>query len=348
MSYIKDLIYSVNKGHRNFGNLIAICQIAVKARKFMLIVSPSGCGKSMAMNYVCWNTPDSYQPTQISVASLGDKTEKMNSFRSVIGIDDIASIQTLHGRTATINTLSQLCYTHRVEPSMHGYGFAIEDFRGSALVGIQGIILRDMVLSPEWEASIKDKALRYYHLYRPLEPNLSLPDFKLKQGIDIDSVKFEPDIESEKWQKLTKLSYSQWSRARSIEHIRDMLKAIAALESRTDVREEDFDLLYRLLKPMAIENVVITKESLEGERILDSDLLNLLVEYYSYGGVYSLADIAQDFQVRIARAYRIMQHQNGNWQQSAKKPTRYRPSEKLKEVLKEYNLLVKVKGESKG
>lgn len=344
MAYINELVANVNKTHKNFGELVAICQIAVKARKFVLIVSPSGCGKSRVMDYICKSTIGSYQPTQISVASLGNKTDLLTDFRSVIGIDDISSIQTPYARTATINTLSQLCYMHRVEPSMHGFDFSIEGFRGSAIIGIQPIILRDLVIAPEWESSIKDKSLRYYHLFRPIEPNLGFPTFELKQGIDIDDVTIEIDVESKIWQDLLKLAYSQWSKARAIEHITDMLRAISALENRKKVADKDYELLYRLLKPMAIENVVISKESLEGEWILDSDLLALLTEYYSYNGVFSLADISQDFQIRLAMAYRIMQRQNGNWQQSMKKPTRYRPSEKLKEMLQKYNLNMGAKG----
>lgn len=339
MGYIDNLITGVNETHKNFGNLVAMCQIVVKAKKFMLVISPSGCGKSRAMEYIARNTANSYRPTSLSMASLANKTELLTSFRSVIVIDDISVIQTPYGRSATITTLSALCYSHRVEPSMAGYDFLIEDFYGSALVGIQPIMLRDLMLSPEWEGSIQDKALRYYHLQRPLFPKLDFPNAEIEQGIDIDKVEdFEPNIKYKSWQQLFELGLSQWSIARTKEHLIDMLKAVAALENRKNVIEDDYILLARLLQPMIIENVVISKEDLEGERYLDNNLLALLVEYYTYNGKIALIQIASDFKVSLSQAYRIMGNQNGSWQQISKSPTIYIPSKKLTMILKNLGL----------
>ena len=338
MPYLENLINDVNETHSNLGELVAMCQIITKAKKCMLIVSPSGCGKSTAMTYVGKNTFNSWMPSSISISSLGNKVEKMTSFRSVIVIDDIATIQTDYARMTTITTLSALCYSHRVEPSMVGFDFAIEDFYGSALIGMQPIILRDMALSPEWDATIRDKVLRYYHLYRPITPDMGLPIAQIEKGIDIERVVFKLNEDLPIWQELLKLGRSQWTIARTKEHLIDMIKAIASLEDRTEIIESDYNLLYRLLKPMAIENIVISKDSLEGERILDNNLLALLVEYYTYNGQFSLAHIAQDFNLRLAQSYRIMAGQNGNWQQISKSPTIYIPSKTLIELLKEFKL----------
>jgi len=342
MSYLEDLISEVETTHKGFGNLVAMCQITVKAHKFMLIVSPSGCGKSRAMEYIGKNTSNSYMPTSLSIASLANKVDKLNSFRSVIVIDDISTIQTPYARSATITTLSALCYSHRVEPSMVGFDFSIEDFYGSALVGIQPIILRDLMLAPEWDASIQDKALRYYHLQRPIEPCLELPKASIKYGIDFDTVKdFEPTIDNIYWKNLVALGDSQWSRARTKEHLIDLLKAIASLESRNEVIKNDYKLLSELLKPMAIENIAVKKEQLEGDRNLDNNLLALLAEYYSYNGEFSLAQIALDYKITLSQCYRIMQSQNGNWQQMGKAPTIYKPKKVLESLLKSYGLEIK-------
>ena len=341
MSYVNNLILEVEATHLGFGNLVAMCQIIVKARKFMLIVSPSGCGKSRAMEFIGKNTTDSYMPTSLSIASLANKVDRLNSFRSVIVIDDISTIQTTYARSTTITTLSALCYSHRVEPSMVGFDFSIEDFYGSALIGIQPIILKDLMLAPEWDASIQDKALRYYHLNRPIVPNLGLPIAQINQGIDFDKVKdFEP-LDNKLWHDLTALGNSQWSKARTKEHLTDMLKAIASLESRNEVIEDDYKLLVNLLKPMAIENISVVKEQLEGERYLDNNLLALLTEYYSYKGEFLLGQVAVDYKLTLSQCYRIMQQQNGYWQQITKSPTIYKPSKKLAVMLKEYNLEIK-------
>jgi len=342
MSYIEKLIDDINSTHPSLGELIAVLQISVKARKFVLVVAPSGCGKSKAMEYIGKNTTNSWSPTSISISSLANKVEKLYSFRSVICIDDISTIQTMYSRTTTITTLSALCYSHRVEPSMVGFDFCIEDFYGSAIVGIQPIILRDLMLAPEWDASIQDKALRYYHLYRPLAPNLKLPDAKIIKGIDIDTVEnFEPDANDIHWRKLIALGDNQWSRARTKEHMIDMIKAISALESRQKVRQSDYILLAKLLKPMAIENIVVVKEQLEGERYLDNNLLALLAEYYTYGKEFSLAQIALDYKLSLSQCYRIMASQNGSWQQISKSPSIYTPSKKLVVLLKSLELELK-------
>lgn len=342
MSYIQDLIDDVNKTHKNLGELVAVLQIATKARKMVLIISPSGCGKSCAMDTLAQHLKDKIKPDKLSIAGLVVIADSLNNSKSSILVDDIATTQTDYARKTTITTLVALVYTHRVESIMNGVNFSIEDFYGSAIVGVQPIMLKTLMLMDEWEASIQDKALRYYHLYRPLQPHKGLPDINWQQGIDIEKVQdFEPDRKDKNWTKLIALGESQWSIARNKEHNVDMLKAVAALENREQVISDDYAVLSHLLKPMAIENVVVTKEQLEGERILDSNLLALLTEYYSYGDNFPLIQIARDYKITVQQAYKIMKNQDGNWQQTSKSPTKYRPSDKLIDVLKTFNLELK-------
>lgn len=342
MSNIRNLIENVELTHEGLGNLVAILLISSKAKKLTLVVSPSGCGKSTAMSVIGNKMPNAIRPDRISVAGLCAIADRLTSFRSVIVVDDIATTQTDYARKTTITTLVALVYTHRIESVMANIAYEIEDFHGSALIGIQPILLRDLMLSQEWDASIQDKALRYYHLNRPLKPVIGLPKVDLPQGIDIENIEeFEPNIEDKNWIKLQALGDSQWSRARSKEHLKDMLKAIASLEARRKVEFEDYALLAELLKPMAIENIVVEKEQLEGDRLLDNNLLALLCEYYTYGGKFALAHIASDYKLSLSQCYRIMQGQNGYWQQISKSPSVFQPSSRLKEILKQYSLEIK-------
>ena len=341
MTYIENIITDVNETHPALGDMVALLHIAVKARKLTLVISPSGCGKSTAMNVIAKNTADALQPDRLSVAGLCVMAEKLTSYRSVVVVDDIATTQTDYARKTTITTLAALVYTHRIESMMAGIFYQIEDFYGSALIGIQPILLRNLMLLDEWDASIQDKALRYYHLQRPTKPCLTLPNAQLEHGLDIDLIEdFEPDLENKDWPKLVALGDCQWSRARGKEHIRDMLKAIAALEQRQQVISEDYTLLARLLLPMAIENIVVIKEQLEGERYLDNNLLALLAEYFTYNGEFSLAQVALDYKLSLSQCYKIMGQQNGHWQQISKSPTIYKPSKRLTAVLKMQNLEV--------
>lgn len=337
--YIEKLIDDVNSTHSGLGELVAICQIVVKARKMVLIVSPSGCGKSTAMSIVGQQTANAIMPDRLSIAGLCTMADKLTSFRSVVVVDDIATTQTDYARKTTITTLCALVYTHRIESIMSGIEYKIEDFYGSALLGIQPVLLRNLMLLEEWDASIQDKVLRYYHLKRPLSPTLGLPDIKLPKGLDIDSVSdFEPDTSNKNWSKLVTLGDSQFSRARTKEHMKDMLKAIASLEQRKEVIASDYELLAHLLKPMAVENIVVVKEQLEGERCLDNNLLALLAEYYTYGDEIALGQIALDYKLSLSQCYRIMSTQNGHWKQISKSPTLYKPSDKLVKLLKTFDL----------
>lgn len=344
MGNITDLITGINKTHGGLGELVAVLQIAVKARQLVLVVSPSGCGKSTAMTTIYKSIPDSIMPDRLSIAGLCGMADKLTGYRSVIVVDDIATTQTDYARKTTITTLCALVYTHRIESMMMGIEYQIEDFHGSSLIGIQPILLRNLMLLEEWDASIQDKALRYYHLYRPTSPTISLPEIQLIKGLDFEKIQdFEPDTKSATWHKLVTLGYSQWSKARTKEHLMDMLKGMAALENRIEVIHDDYVLLAELLKPMAIENIVVVKEQLEGERYLDNNLLALLAEYYTYKGEFALAQVAQDYKLSIAQCYKIMGQQNGSWQQISKSPTIYKPSKKLLAILETYNLGVKEK-----
>lgn len=339
MGYIENLINSVNNSHNGLGELVATLQIACKARKMVLVVSPSGCGKSTAMNVIVQQTPNAIAPDRLSIAGLVAIVDKLTSFRSAIVVDDLATTQTDYARRTTITTLCALVYTHRIQSIMQGIEYTIEDFYGSALIGVQPILLRNIMLLDEWDASIQDKAMRYYHLLRPQSPVAKLPDVKLEKGIAIEDVEdFKPDIHNPDWKKLVTLGDSQWSKARTDEHLRELLKAVASLEDRKSVVDNDYTLLARLLKPMAVENIVVVKEQLEGERYLDNNLLALLAEYYSYGTDFSLAQIAQDYKLSISQCYRIMQTQNGYWRQTSKSPTLYAPSEKLIQMLDAFGL----------
>lgn len=339
MGYLLDLINDVEKTHKNLGELMAISQIATKARKMMLVISPSGCGKSTVMFQIGTNTQGSIMPDKISIAGLAVMVDKLNGFRSVMVVDDITTTQTEYARKTTITTLAALCYSHRIQTIMAGQEFTIDDFYGSAIIGVQPIILRTLMQLDEWDGSIQDKALRYYHMYRPLTPMISRPKIDYRDGINIEKVNdFEPDKKNKNWKKLVELGYSQWSRARTLEHMKDMLKAIASLENRTDVIEDDYSLLARLLKPMAIENLVVVKEELEGGRFLNNTRLLLLVEYYTYSGKFSLAQIAQDYKITLQQCYKIMATQKDDWQQISKSPTIYKITDKLLSELKSFNL----------
>lgn len=338
MGNIENLINKVNETHNHLGELTAICQISIKARKLLMVVSPSGCGKSTAMLLAANAYPDILAPDRISLAELGQYVERLSGKEATILIDDMATTGTEYARNMLMTVLTALVYTHHVESAMAGSVYQITNFNGAALVGIQPVLLRELMMSPVWDASIQDKSLRYYYLYRPESPK-DAPALKIHRGLSIDDVnKFEPDKTSIVWQKLFQLGLMQWSKARTRQHLIDYLKAIAALENRNDVIADDYVLLEHLLRPMALEPMSVTKNQLEGERKLNNNLLALLTEYYSYGGKFLLAQAASDYKLPLQKCYEILKEQSEYWEQISKSPSIFKPSKILLATLSKYRL----------
>lgn len=339
MPYIENLIDEVNESHAGLGELVALLQIAVKAKKLVLIVSPSGCGKSTATSLIGRKIADAVLMDRLSIAGLTSLSSRFTGFQSVIVVDDIATTQTEYARTSTITTLSSLIYTHRVSSNMCGIEYEISDFYGSAVIGLQPVLLRSIIESDDWEASVQDKSIRYYHLKRPISPDITPLDVKLEQGIDIETIlDFEPDNSNPLWLQLVKIGNTQWSKARTKEHLIALLKATASLQSQEIVDDSIYILLLLLLKPMSFEGIVVTKQDLEGERHLDNNALALLTEYYSYNGEFSIENVANDYRITLSQCYRIMEKQKRNWQQVSKSPTCYQPSKAMLRQLKNFEL----------
>jgi len=336
---LRELIQQIDETHYQLGSLVAISLLCCKARKALMIVSPPGCGKSTAMELIAETWPDALTPDRTSVAGLGNMADKLNGYSGVIIVDDIATTQTDYARLSTVTALTSLVYTHRLQSSMGGEAgaYEISDFYGAAIIGIQPVLIKILMDDDVWDASIQDKCLRYYHLYRPTEPNVKPLDIQIDRGIDIEQVQdFTPSGDT--WKALAKIALTQWGTSRTLLHLKDLLRAVAALESRFDVIEDDYDFLLDLLRPMALEQIAMKKTSLEGGREFDNTLIALLAEYYTYGGEFSLANLSIDYKVSVSQAYKIMKQQNGLWDEISKSPTRYRPSKLLNKQLDMYKL----------
>lgn len=339
MSYIRNLIADVNETHIGLGNLVAVCQIIIKARKMALIVSPSGCGKSAAMDFSTSLCRDVIAPDRLSMAGLASLADRLNDYDSTIVVDDISTTGTDYARTKIIGVLVALCYTHHVQSFMQGSEYEINNFQGSALVGVQPVWLRELMLTGEWEGSIQDKCLRYYHLVRPTVPNLSKPVAQIENGLPFSDVKdFTPDSENIHWQRLTQLGIMQWSKARCRQHLQDYLKAVAALEGRDIVNVDDYEILEILLRPMAYETISVVKTDFEGEKRLNNNLIALIAEYNTYQGQFSLGQVAMDYKLTVDHCYKIMKGQSQYWEQISKSPTIYKPSKNFATTLKKYKL----------
>ncbi|MBA7692436.1 hypothetical protein ES703_101003 [subsurface metagenome] len=184
MHYLQKVIDAVDKTHPHLGKPCAVAMLAIKAKKLLLLVSPRGCGKSRVTSFVGLSYPNPLLEDRLSVAGLAAIKGDLNDYQGVLVVDDIAKTQTPYARISTLTTIAELVYSHYCISHLSGTNFEIRNFCGAALVNIQPILLKEVVKSSEWEASMMDKSMRYYHLYRPQEPNPMPPKVTLDWGID--------------------------------------------------------------------------------------------------------------------------------------------------------------------
>lgn len=332
MHYLSYVVKEVDKTHPGLGSPVAVAMLTVKAKKLLLMVSPRGCGKSRITTYVGFGYPQHSIQDRLSVAGLSYMAEEFTGFTGVVVVDDLAKTQTPYARIATMTTLAELVYSHYCHSRLQGSRFDITGFGGAALVNIQPVILKSLVTSPEWEASMQDKSIRYYHLHRPLRPNPEPPKLTLEWGIALDKV-LPFKLEGKLADRLMRIGESQWGLARMREHTTQLLRAAAALDSREVVNQSDYILLIKLLTPMLMELLVTYKRHLETDRVFRTDRLALLTEYFTYGD-FTLKNISSDYKVSEATAYRIMATQVADWALISKHPTTYTLSEAFKNEIR--------------
>jgi energy-coupling factor transporter ATP-binding protein EcfA2 len=327
------LVKQVNKTHRGLGPLIAINLVAAKARKCILNVAPAGCGKSTATDTVAYILRDKAKRyTSITLAGLIRVAEEFTDYGGHIIIDDLGAEKSEWSRTATIEVLSHLVYSHHVDKITQTSRITITGFYGSAALNIQPIMMNSLVQADSWVALVRDKVIRYYHLIRPKQPKKSIPAISLEWGPPISQVA-PPKYKGRLWYQLIAIGLVQWSYARCLEHIPDMLRACAALDGRDRVSLTDYKLLIKLMKPMQLERYIVSSYSLETGRTFQNDLYCLLVELASFGQP-SLDTIAEDYKVSPMTVRRIAkEYPEWCWLKS-NSPTRLVPTEWTQKVFK--------------
>lgn len=336
MHYLDTLAKAVDKTHLDLGNLLVVAMLATKAKKLLLVVSPRGCGKSRISSFVALSHPKAMLQDRLSAAGLAQVATEMTNFDGVLVVDDIAKTQTHYARITTITTLAELVYSHYCISHMAGGSYEITDFYGAAIVNLQPVLLRELVRSHEWEASIQDKSMRYYHMKRPQRPNPLPPTVKLEWGIDIAEVE-TPPLRGKVFRDLMDIGESQWGLSRLQEHIADLLRASAALDKRTKVIPADFRLLRRVLQPMRVEELVLDKKAFESNRYLNSNQLAVLTEFVTYGQ-FTLRQISRDYKLSQGQCYAIMAKFVSDWKIVAMNPTVYAPTDELMERLRKVGI----------
>lgn len=306
MHKIHQLIRQVNKTHKGLGPLVAINIVGAKAKRCILTVAPAGCGKSAATNTVYKTLKDrTLRYDSITFASLHKLGDKFTNYDGHIIIDDLGAERSLYARLSTITTFANLVHTHHAIKETQGYGVDIKNFYGSIAMNIQPVLMNSLVQNEDWIAVVRDKTLRYYHLQRPLKPEMKTPKIKLNWGEPIEQIKMTKTLGGPYWQ-LEAMGLTQWSHARCLEHIPALLKACASLDDRDAVNSSDYRLLTKLLRPMQLERSIINTSGFEYGRWFENNYYCVLVELLSHKPC-TIDTICEDYKIPPTTVTRLLE-----------------------------------------
>ena len=333
MHPLYSVIEEMESTHSGLGKAMAFSIIAVKAKQCLLFVSPSGCGKSVISDTMAKIHPEAFPLLSVTKARLTAYKDAFSNFQGVVIMDDMSAAGSMYERKETLVAFSVMCYSHSIEKHTFNSDFQINNFQGSTMMNIQPVLLAEVYQYPEWEGLIQEKTLRYYHLYRPTSPTSGKPNLKVDWGIKLEEV-HKPRHDYKLYSSLEKIAIIQWSDARAMEHLDNLLRAVAALDNRAEVIGSDLILLYKLIKPLSLERHIFQKSGFETGRYMDTNLCAVLVEFASWKDV-NIDRIARDYKISPSTVYRLLSNIQEWFVQDKVKARRLMPKPALMKILKE-------------
>lgn len=332
MHQLRNLVKKVNSTHKGLGPMIAMNILAAKAKKAILNVAPAGTGKSVACDSVGQTLHErSTRYTSLTLAGLNRLQDEFSHYDGHIIVDDLGAEKSLWSRISTITALANLVYTHFVYKVTYNSTIEIQDFRGSVSMNIQPVLLNSLIQSDEWISVVRDKVLRYYHLFRPKMPRREWPEIDVKWGAALEEIELT-GRGGKLWYQLVAIGLTQWSYARVLEHVPDLLRAAAALDGRNKVNSTDYSVLIKLLQPLQLERYIVTTYGFEQGRVLDNNLYCILVELASFK-TPTILTIAEDYKVNPRTAERLIQTVPEWCWIKANSPKKVMPTDMAKEIL---------------
>ena len=285
--------------------MVAMNLVAAKSRRCILNVAPAGCGKSTATNIV-FNLlkPRVARYGSITLAGLHFLQGELKNFEGTIVIDDLGAEKSTWSRVATVSTLAHLTYSHEVSKYTQSLQLKIDNFNGSVAFNVQPVLMQSLLESDDWVAVIRDKIIRYYHLVRPIKPQINLPECEIDWGVDYTAVKIG-EFKGKWYWKLFQQGLLEWSAARCNEHIPAMLKSCAALDGRTKVQLSDYVILSRLMKNFTLERHMVETYGFESARQFLQNAYYMLVEMASFPHL-THEQIAVDYKVSVRTVERLL------------------------------------------
>ena len=303
----------VEKTHEGCGKLAVFEVLADASNSSALIISSSGTGKSAVMKMISDNVHrDKMVLDSITVAGLKHIAKKLAHSNYSIFVDDISKGGTEYSQVATVTSLGELVYSGFTTKYNASLNLNIEGFRGSAMMNAQPLMLKRILRADEFETDIRDKVFRFYHLHQPKKVVLEPPKDPINYHYDYYTVNMPSGLYMSKiWRETVKLFQIEFKKARAEEHLTAIIKASALINDRTSVEQADIYLVNALCGCFYIETELFNKKDLEGERLLDVNIIPLLSFIVTWGEV-TLEQIMIETQVKRSRLYEILQ-MNRQW-----------------------------------
>jgi hypothetical protein len=304
---IGEIYKSVEKTHPRLGRIAVLETLCDIANKCLLVIGCSGTGKSAVMKYVARNVSrKSMLLDSITVNGLKHIQSQLSDKSVSILVDDISKGGTEYSQVQTVVALAELSYSGFLKKYTQSVAIDIENFTGSVIINAQPLMLKRILKAPEFETDVRDKVIRYYHLPRPVNPNVHPPDGRVRYSYNYGSVEIPSEIrKNELYHRALENFKYQFTIGRAIQHLDDLLRACATLNEHGKVEVEDLEVVEFLSRNFRLEREIYYKRDLEGPRKLDVNVIPILSIIASYG-TRSLEDIMIEFQVRKSRAYEIV------------------------------------------
>lgn len=307
MHKLKEIENEVNGSHSGLGRFLTFNLLCAYANQCVLNVAVAGIGKSTCT----WTLKDLFGNNAIildSITRSGFKyiADELTGFSGVVIVDDLGKVDTQYSRMATVSSFAELVYSHFIKKMTYAIEIDIQGFHGAALMNIQPVLMEMLTNRPEWEAVIRDKTIRYYHLQRPLNPRKHHPRLIVPERVDLDTINFEMEP-GEVYFDLLQLGLTQWSYARTVEHIDDLVRAAAMLDGRDAVKITDMEVVHHLLLPMLLERWYFKKYAFESHIHFDDDAMCIMTELASFKTV-TIEQVCVDFKVTPQTCYTLLKN----------------------------------------
>lgn len=333
MHRLQLLIKQVNSSHKRLGKMVAMNIVAAKAKRCILNVAPAGTGKSTATETVAFILKDrAIRYTSLTLSGMAKIRDELQDYTGHVIIDDLGAEKSEWSRTSTISSLAHLVMQHHIRKITQTTTVEITGFEGSAALNVQPVMMQSLVRDDDWVAVVRDKVIRYYHLFRPIKPKKSIPDVDFSWGMPLERVA-EPRYKGKLWYQLISIGLTQWSYGRCLTHIPMLLRAMAALDERAQVETQDYRLLIKLMKPMQLERYIIESYGFEEGRTFNNNVVCILVELATWG-TPTVDTIAEDYKLHPRTIERLVATAPDWCFLKPDSPKRLMPTEQTLEIFK--------------